>query len=98
MRVRSKTLPFTLVKSCTIQCGEFTIEMENGLVFLISPDGISVHPDKDNLKDCLEGRDSMRNYFYFKKHALTTFNELIPYMDAFPNTKKQIELYSEDWK
>lgn len=96
--MKSRNLPvFAPIITCTEQGNEFTIEMENDLVVLISPDGISAHPNKQNLKDCLEGNNRMRDYFYYKRLATPLVEELLPLMGAFPNTKKQIESYFENW-
>lgn len=51
-------------------CGEYTIQLEDGRVFLISNDGISVHENEKNYKDCLNDHFLMEDRFYYCKKPL----------------------------
>jgi hypothetical protein len=58
--------------------GEYTIQLEDGRVFLISNDGISIHENEKNYKDCLTDHLLMGERFcYYKKPLFKTWMKFI---------------------
>lgn len=74
-------------------CNEYTILLEDGRVFLISNDGLSIHENEKNYKDCLNDHFLMEDRFYYCKNPLykTWMKFIISAAELHDNYKKVFE-------